>query len=49
MDASKTSLNSASLEAACPSNRNGQAFRLSAHFSHDANAGQSFVNFDAEL
>ena len=49
MDASKTSLNSASLEAACPSNRNGQAFRLSAHFSHDANNGQSFVNFDAEL
>ena len=49
MDAGKTSLNGATLEAACPSNRNGQAFRLSAHFSHDANAGQSFVNFDAEL
>ena len=49
LDSSKTSLNSASVSCACPSSRNGQAFRLSAHFSHDANAGQSFVNFDAEL
>ena len=49
LDTSKTSLNSASVSCACPSNRNGQAFRLGAHFSHDANAGQSFVNFDAEL
>ena len=49
LDTSKTSLNSASVSCACPSTRNGEAFRLSAHFSHDANAGQSFVNFDAEL
>ena len=49
MDTNKTSLNGATLEAACPSSRNGEAFRLSAHFSHDANNGQSFVNFDAEL
>ena len=49
LDSSKTSLNSASVSCACPSSRNGQAFRLSAHFSHDANGGQSFVNFDAEL
>ena len=49
IDTAKTSLNSASVSCACPSSRNGEAFRLSAHFSHDANAGQSFVNFDAEL
>ena len=49
LDSSKTSLNSASVSCACPSSRNGEAFRLSAHFSHDANGGQSFVNFDAEL
>ena len=49
MDTNKTSLNGATLEAACPSSRSGEAFRLSAHFSHDANNGQSFVNFDAEL
>ena len=49
IDSSKTSLNSASVSCACPSSRNGEAFRLSAHFSHDANGGQSFVNFDAEL
>ena len=49
IDTSKTSLNSASVSCACPSSRAGEAFRLSAHFSHDANGGQSFVNFDAEL
>ena len=49
IDSSKTSLNSASVSCACPASRNGEAFRLSAHFSHDANGGQSFVNFDAEL
>jgi hypothetical protein len=49
IDSSKTSLNSASVSCACPANRNGEAFRLSAHFAHEANGGQSFVNFDAEL
>ena len=49
IDTNKTSLNSATVSCACPSSRAGQAFRLSAHFSHDANGGQSFVNFDAEL
>ena len=49
LDTSKTSLNSASVSCACPASRNGEAFRLGAHFSHDANGGQSFVNFDAEL
>jgi len=49
MDTNKTSLNGATLEAACPASRNGEAFRLSAHFSHPSNNGQSFVNFDAEL
>ena len=49
LDTSKTSLNSATVSCACPSSRAGQAFRLSAHYSHDANGGQSFVNFDAEL
>ena len=49
IDTGKTSLNSATVSCACPANRNGQAFRLGAHFSHDANGGQSFVNFDAEL
>ena len=49
IDAGKTTLQSATLTAACPSSRNGEAFRLSAHFSHDSNNGQSFVNFDAEL
>jgi len=49
IDTGKTSLNSATVSCACPSTRAGEAFRLSAHFSHDANGGQSFVNFDAEL
>ena len=49
IDTGKTSLNSATVSCACPSSRAGEAFRLSAHFSHDANGGQSFVNFDAEL
>ena len=49
IDTNKTSLNSATVSCACPSSRAGQAFRLSAHYSHDANGGQSFVNFDAEL
>ena len=49
IDTSKTSLNSASVSCACPSSRAGEAFRLSAHFAHEANGGQSFVNFDAEL
>ena len=49
IDTGKTSLNAATVSCACPSSRAGEAFRLSAHFSHDANGGQSFVNFDAEL
>ena len=49
IDANKTTLQSATLTCLCPSSRNGEAFRLSAHFSHDSNNGQSFVNFDAEL
>ena len=49
IDTGKTSLNAATVYCACPSSRAGEAFRLSAHFSHDANGGQSFVNFDAEL
>ena len=49
IDAGKTTLQSATLTCACPSSRNGEAFRLSAHFSHPSNNGQSFVNFDAEL
>jgi len=49
IDSGKTTLQSASITCACPSSRAGEAFRLSAHFSHDSNNGQSFVNFDAEL
>ena len=49
LDTSKTSLKSAKVSSACPASRKGEAFRLGAHFSHDANGGQSFVNFDAEL
>ena len=49
IDTGKTSLNSATVSCACPSSRAGEAFRLSAHFAHEANGGQSFVNFDAEL
>ena len=49
IDTGKTSRNSATVSCACPASRNGEAFRLSAHFSHDSNNGQSFVNFDAEL
>ena len=49
IDAGKTTLQSATLTCACPSTRNGEAFRLSAHFAHPSNNGQSFVNFDAEL
>ena len=49
IDTNKTSLNAATVYCLCPSSRAGEAFRLSAHFSHDSNNGQSFVNFDAEL
>ena len=49
IDTGKTSLNGATVSCACPSSRAGEAFRLSAHFAHEANGGQSFVNFDAEL
>ena len=37
IDTGKTSLNAATVYCACPSSRAGEAFRLGAHFSHDAN------------